>query len=158
MVAIAEESPAEVVWRFQEAIGRGGWDDAAATLDADVFFYEAPTLPFGGDHHGVDGYCRLAEAFAELADFEFSPDLSVLTTTDGVVIVRGGIHRDREGHPPGRQHPVRRVLHPDRRAARRRRRLLLGRGRHHRRPGRLSRGSPCATPSRPSLSGSLPAC
>jgi ketosteroid isomerase-like protein len=82
-------APAEVVRTFQEAIGRGGWDDAAATLDPDVVFHEAPTLPFGGDHRGVDGYRRLAEAFAELADFEFSPDLTVMTTTDGVVIVRG---------------------------------------------------------------------
>jgi hypothetical protein len=41
-VAVAEESPAEVVWRFQEAIGRGGWDDAAAGVDA--FYWDEAAI------------------------------------------------------------------------------------------------------------------
>ncbi len=82
-------SPSSVVQSFQEAIGRGDWDQASSSLDRDVVFHEAPSLPFGGDHHGVEGYKALAERFSELAEFEFSPEMNLMTTTDGVVIVRG---------------------------------------------------------------------
>jgi ketosteroid isomerase-like protein len=81
--------PEDVVRRFQDAIGRGSWDDATLVLDPLVVFHEAPTLPFGGDHRGVDGYRALAEAFGALADFEFDPTMELMTTTTGTVIVRG---------------------------------------------------------------------
>ncbi len=85
----AGASPADAVRQFQQAIGQGDWDAAAQVLAPDVVFHEAPTLPFGGDHHGVDGYRKLADTFAGLADFEFSPMMELLTTDQGVVVVRG---------------------------------------------------------------------
>lgn len=81
--------PEGVVRSFQAAIATGDWDAASSTLHPDVVFHEAPTLPFGGDHHGVDGYRALAEEFAALAEFSFSPEVRVTTTADGEVVVRG---------------------------------------------------------------------
>jgi hypothetical protein len=81
------ESNADVLRAFQEAVGSGAWDKAASLLADDVVFHEAPSLPYGGDYHGVAGYRELVERAVALGRFEYGSTPHSHTTNEGVVIL-----------------------------------------------------------------------
>ena len=77
----------EVVERFEHAFVRGDMDEVLTLLAADIVVHEAPSLPYPGDHRGIDGFLRLADAFNSVWKITSPLDLRFLDAGEEVVVV-----------------------------------------------------------------------
>ena len=71
-------------WAFMQAGGveaGASFDDMAALIDPDAVMHQSPDLPWGGDHHGHEGWLRLFTSF--IVHFES------LEVSDPVVVGAG---------------------------------------------------------------------
>lgn len=84
------EANVRVVEQFAAAAVRGATDDLVGVVAEDVVVHEAASLPYGGDHHGLDGLrhvfgsFRRTWKFTETADFRF-----IDGSSDDVVVLVG---------------------------------------------------------------------
>jgi uncharacterized protein len=76
-----------VVERFEHAFVRGDMDEVLSLLHEDIVVHEAPSLPYGGDHRGHDGFLKLAEAFNRVWEMTSPLDLTVLDAGETAVVV-----------------------------------------------------------------------
>jgi hypothetical protein len=51
----------DLLHTFAKEVAAKNHDGLRAILHADVVIHEAPTLPYGGDHHGPEAFIRLFE-------------------------------------------------------------------------------------------------
>jgi ketosteroid isomerase-like protein len=77
----------EVVERFEHAFVGGDMDEVMSLLAADIVVHEAPSLPYPGDHHGHDGFLKLADAFNRVWEIKSPLDLTLLDVGDTRVVV-----------------------------------------------------------------------
>lgn len=77
----------EVVERFEHAFERGDMDEVMSLLSDDIVVHEAPSLPYPGDHHGLDGFLKLADAFNRVWEIKTPLDLTLLDAGDTRVVV-----------------------------------------------------------------------
>jgi hypothetical protein len=75
-------APAELVGRSLAAATQRRGHEPQALLHGDFEIVEPESLPYGGSHHGVDGYIALLEPIASLFEprFELGP---TATACDG---------------------------------------------------------------------------
>jgi len=88
--AVRGGDPVLVVREFETLMQRVPRDLAALSelLAVDVVVYEAPSLPYAGEHRGVDGFVGLVDAMART--WEFPPGVKTfefLDAGDGQVVV-----------------------------------------------------------------------
>lgn len=50
------------------------WDQLRTVLAEDFVIIEPDSLPYGGSHHGVDGYCALMKKIDALFELAFEPE------------------------------------------------------------------------------------
>jgi uncharacterized protein len=77
----------EVVEQFEHAFVRGDMDHVISLLAPDIVVHEAPSLPYPGDHRGIDGFLKLAEAFNRVWELKSPLDLAFLDTGEDKVVV-----------------------------------------------------------------------
>jgi ketosteroid isomerase-like protein len=65
VVAEAGGTPVEVVTAFTGSLGAGDVDSCLTMIHPELVFSEAPSLPFGGDHLGKDGFLGLLSGVAK---------------------------------------------------------------------------------------------
>lgn len=71
------EANVQVVERFEAAAVKGITDDLLALVAEEVVIHEAASLPYGGDHHGLEGLrhvfgeFRTTWKFTAAAEFRF---------------------------------------------------------------------------------------
>lgn len=92
----------EIVRRFTEGLRSGDIDACAALLDHANVFSEAPSLPFGGDYVGVDGFRRMLGAVGRDFRVTLEPP-EIAGTDDWVAVVVHGTFTSRR---TGRSMPV----------------------------------------------------
>ncbi|WP_235660300.1 nuclear transport factor 2 family protein [Mycolicibacterium gilvum] len=88
--------------RFTEGLRTGDVDACAALLDPTNVFSEAPSLPFGGDYIGVDGFQRMLAAVSR--DFRVTLEPPEIAGTDDWVAVV--VHATFTSRRTGRSMPV----------------------------------------------------
>ena len=76
----------EVVERFEHAFVRGDMDEVLTLLAPDVVVHEASSLPYPGDHRGIDGFLKLAEAFNRVWEIKSRLDLTFLDAGEEKVV------------------------------------------------------------------------
>jgi uncharacterized protein len=77
----------EVVKQFEHAFVRGDMDHVISLLAPDIVVHEAPSLPYPGDHRGIDGFLKLAEAFNRVWEIKSPLDLAFLDAGEDKVVV-----------------------------------------------------------------------
>jgi ketosteroid isomerase-like protein len=77
----------EVVERFEHAFVRGDMDDVVSLLAPEIVVHEAPSLPYPGDHRGIDGFLKLAGAFNRVWEIKTPLDLTFLDAGEDKVVV-----------------------------------------------------------------------
>ena len=77
----------EVVELFEHAFVRGDMDHVISLLAPDIVVHEAPSLPYPGDHRGIDGFLKLAEAFNRVWEIKSPLDLAFLDAGEDKVVV-----------------------------------------------------------------------
>jgi ketosteroid isomerase-like protein len=85
--AVMSSENLTVVEQFERAFVRGDMDEVLALLDEDIVVHEAASLPYGGDHHGHDGFLTLAETFNGVWEMTSPLDLTFLDAGDTTVVV-----------------------------------------------------------------------
>jgi hypothetical protein len=65
LVTQAGTTPLEVVTAFTTSLGAGDLDACRSLIHPDLVFSEAPSLPFGGDYLGHDGFLALLSGVAK---------------------------------------------------------------------------------------------
>jgi ketosteroid isomerase-like protein len=83
----ASTSPVGMVERMLDHAAHQRWDELPAVLTDDFEIVEPPSLPYGGSHHGVDGYVVLLRRIGELFELGFEPD-GVRAVDDRTVLLR----------------------------------------------------------------------
>jgi ketosteroid isomerase-like protein len=83
--AVAQDNRQTLI-KAIEALGQGDAESFWAIFDSDVVFHEAPCLPYGGAHEGIEAtrraYAHLSSVFAGLrAEFE-----AILAARDLVIL------------------------------------------------------------------------
>jgi ketosteroid isomerase-like protein len=81
------KSNVEVVERFEHAFVRGDMAEVLSLLSTDIVVHEAASLPYPGDHHGHDGFLKLAAAFNGVWEIKSELDLTFLDAGDARVVV-----------------------------------------------------------------------
>ncbi len=76
-----------LVQRFEDNLVAGEMGKVLDTLHDDVVIHENDHVPYPGDHHGKDGFVRLAEAFYETWDFRSEFEIEVLPAGEDRVLV-----------------------------------------------------------------------
>lgn len=66
-------SPEGVVEQMLGHAAAGRWDDLADVLAEDFVIVEPDSLPYGGEHRGLDGYVKLMHEIRKLFELEFEP-------------------------------------------------------------------------------------
>jgi ketosteroid isomerase-like protein len=87
MDSAISSAPVDAVERMLEHAAHGRWDQLPTVLAHDFEIVEPPSLPYGGSHHGVDGYVALMRRIGELFELAFEPD-SVRALDDRTVVLR----------------------------------------------------------------------
>jgi ketosteroid isomerase-like protein len=85
--ALMSKANVEVVERFEHAFVRGDMDEVITLLSTDIVVHEAPSLPYAGDHRGIEGFLRLAEAFNGVWAIKSPLDLTFLDAGEDKVVV-----------------------------------------------------------------------
>jgi ketosteroid isomerase-like protein len=62
-------------------------DDVVSLLAPEIVVHEAPSLPYPGDHRGIDGFLKLAEAFNRVWEIKTPLDLTFLDAGEDKVVV-----------------------------------------------------------------------
>jgi len=83
----ASRSITGVVEQMFDHAANGRWDALRDVLDPSFEIIEADSLPYGGTHHGVEGYVALMQRIGELFDLEFAPD-GVHALDDATILLR----------------------------------------------------------------------
>jgi ketosteroid isomerase-like protein len=76
-----------VVERFERAFVRGDMDEVLSLLHEHIVVHEAPSLPYGGDHRGHDGFLKLAATFNRVWEMTSPLDLTFLDAGETAVVV-----------------------------------------------------------------------
>lgn len=63
------------------------WDQLHTVLAEDFVIVEPDSLPYGGSHHGVDGYRALMQAIGALFELKFEP-VGCHAVGDNMVVLR----------------------------------------------------------------------
>ncbi|MCX2934461.1 nuclear transport factor 2 family protein [Mycobacterium sp. CVI_P3] len=92
----------EIVRRFTEGLRAGDIDACAALLDHTNVFSEAPSLPFGGEYVGIDGFRRMLAAVSRDFRVRLEPP-EIAGTDDWVAVV---VHGTFTSRGTGRSMPV----------------------------------------------------
>lgn len=89
----------DILHAFAKEVVAGNRDGLRSLLHEDVVAHEAPTLPYGGDHHGPDAFMNLFETvqstweFTEVFQYtyyESGPDTVILQVeVDSVAAATG---------------------------------------------------------------------
>lgn len=72
---------------FEDRFVAGDLDYVLSILDDDIVIHECEHVPYPGDHHGKDGFLKLAEAFNACWDIQTELDLEILPAGDEKVLV-----------------------------------------------------------------------
>lgn len=75
------------------------WEALPDLLDEQFVIVEPDSLPYGGTHHGVDGYVSLMQRIGELFELEFEPQ-GLHDLDDSTVLLR--MHVTFTGRETGR--------------------------------------------------------
>src|SRR5437868_624362 len=78
----------QVVQRFEELFMEGNLDAVLPVVGEDIITYEAPSLPYGGEHVGHHGWLGLARAFTETWELTGKLDAEFLDCGNDVVAAR----------------------------------------------------------------------
>ena len=62
-----------VVEQMLDHAAAGRWDALSDVLDEQFTIVEPASLPYGGAHHGIDGYVALMKQIASTFQLEFEP-------------------------------------------------------------------------------------
>jgi uncharacterized protein len=83
------EANVKVVQEFEAAAMRGDTEELLRLVAEDVVVHEAASLPYGGEHHGVDGLRHVFGSFLETWKFTAAVDFRVIDggAEDVVVLV-----------------------------------------------------------------------
>jgi ketosteroid isomerase-like protein len=65
----------------------GRWDALRDILDPSFQIIEPDSLPYGGTHHGADGYVALMQRIGDLFDLKFAPH-GLHALSDTTVLLR----------------------------------------------------------------------
>jgi uncharacterized protein len=76
----------------------GRWDALRDLLADDFVIAEPPSLPYGGEHHGVDGYIALMQRIGARFALRFDPP-RLYALDDETVLVRMHVHFDQVRMP-----------------------------------------------------------
>jgi ketosteroid isomerase-like protein len=68
----------EIVEAFEAAFAEGDMDTAMTFIHEDVVVHEAPSLPYGGEHYGHEGFRALIAAVLEVWEIKSPLSLRVL--------------------------------------------------------------------------------
>jgi hypothetical protein len=66
-------SPEGVVEQLLGHAAAGRWAELADVVAEDFVIVEPESLPYGGEHHGLDGYVKLLRQIGNLFELEFEP-------------------------------------------------------------------------------------
>jgi uncharacterized protein len=66
-------SPESVVEQMLGHAAAARWDDLADVLADDFVIVEPASLPYGGEHRGLEGYVKLMQQIGDLFDLQFEP-------------------------------------------------------------------------------------
>lgn len=72
---------------FEDRFVAGDLDYVLSIIDDDIVVHECEHVPYPGDHHGKDGFMKLAEAFNACWDIQTELDLEILPAGDDKVLV-----------------------------------------------------------------------
>lgn len=72
---------------FEDKFVAGDVDYVLSILTDDIVVHEAKNLPYPGDHHGKDGFLKLAQAFGEIWDLQNPLDLDIMSAGGDRVLV-----------------------------------------------------------------------
>lgn len=75
-----------LVGELLERVGAQRWDELSPLLTADYEIVEPASLPWGGTHHGVDGYVALMQRIGETFELEFALDRLCQVDVDTVLL------------------------------------------------------------------------
>ena len=104
-------SVAGVVERMLDHAAHGRWDALPEVLDEHFEFVEPDSLPYGGTHHGVDGYVALMKEIGSLFELAFEPEGGrALDDRTAVLRMNVDVHRTEHrsvGHASHRRAPRR---------------------------------------------------
>jgi uncharacterized protein len=101
---VSAESPTGVVEQMLDHAANARWARLRDVLTDDFVISEPGSLPYGGEHHGVDGYVALMQRINELFALQF--ELEGLHALDGSTVLLGmhvtftGRATDRASRPP----------------------------------------------------------
>jgi uncharacterized protein len=59
----------DLLHTFAKEVAAGNRDGLRGILHPDVVVHEAPTLPYGGDHHGLEAFIQLFETVQSTWEF-----------------------------------------------------------------------------------------
>ncbi len=89
-----------IVREFLAASERGDRAVMYSLLHPDFVVHEAPSLPYGGTHHGLDGYLKLVRSvFTSFRDTRVEID-SILGENDTVIVLARLSGRSKCGRVP----------------------------------------------------------
>jgi ketosteroid isomerase-like protein len=71
---MSRASATGVVEEMLDHAANARWDRLAEVLTDDFVIVEPASLPYGGEHHGADGYVALMQHINGLFELEFEPE------------------------------------------------------------------------------------
>jgi ketosteroid isomerase-like protein len=80
-------SATRVVEQMLDHAANARWERLPEVLTGDFVIVEPASLPYGGEHHGVDGYVALMHRITALFALEFEPD-ALHALDDSTVLLR----------------------------------------------------------------------
>jgi uncharacterized protein len=75
-----------VVEQMLDHAANARWEHLPEVLTGDFVIVEPESLPYGGEHHGVDGYVALMRRIDELFVLEFEPEALDLLDASTVLL------------------------------------------------------------------------
>jgi ketosteroid isomerase-like protein len=82
------EENIQLLHDFAREVGERDLDALRGLMHPDVVVREAPTLVYGGDHHGPEGFLHVFETVAKLWEFTESFDYTYFDAGDDTVVLR----------------------------------------------------------------------
>lgn len=86
------EANLELMHSFAKETVARNHDGLRKILHPDIVVHEAPSLPYGGDHHGVDAYLRLFEKVAEVWQFTTGFEYTYYNSDADAVILQVNVN------------------------------------------------------------------
>jgi ketosteroid isomerase-like protein len=81
------KSTVDLVGEFLDHAANGRWEELPVLMSEDFVIVEPGSLPYGGEHHGSDGYIALMKQIGGLFELQFDLDW-VRAAGEDVVVLR----------------------------------------------------------------------